>query len=139
MRMRALILVAAALAGCATEPSTSLPPSGPLPEAGHSTIGYATVQEAFDALKTKPGVEIREERGWRVANDKNERTLWSFTPEGHPAHPAVAKRTVIEKDGAIWLDLNVHCEAAKDPCDQFVRDFQALNDRIKTNMSKPSK
>ena len=47
----------------------------------------------------------------------------------------VSLRTVAERDGKVWIDLNIHCEAKKEACDQLVRDFQVLNDRIKEQMS----
>ena len=32
--------------------------------------------------------------------------------------------------GSVHLDMQVLCQAAKEPCDQMVRQFQALNERI---------
>ena len=126
-------------AAVAAQTPSQSPPSGPLPESSHSTIGYANVREALEGLRKKPGTQFREQEGWTIVEDRNiekkTSTLWSFTPEGHPAHPAVAKRTVYERDGKVWIDLNVHCEAKKEACDQLVREFQALNDRIKEQLS----
>lgn len=111
----------------------SLPP-GPLPELRGSSIGYSSVEEALEALKTKPGTQVRDESGWTIIADResaSERTLWAFTPPGHPAHPAAVKRIVTERDGTIYLDMKVLCQARKEPCDQLVRDFQALNDSVR--------
>ena len=98
-------------------------------ESGKSTIGYETVAEALAALEAKPGVTVRDEAdGWTVVGDG--RALWSFTPEGHPAHPSAAKREAVERDGQIVIEMAVLCQAGKEPCDQLVRDFATLNDRI---------
>ena len=126
-------------AAVAAQTPSQLLPSRPLPESSHSTIGYANVREALEGLPKKPGTQFREQEGWTIVEDRNieKKTsiLWSFTPEGHPAHPAVAKRTAYERDGKVSIDLNVHCEAKKEACDQLVRDFQVLNDRIKEQLS----
>lgn len=140
-QMRVFIILSLLLAACASGPSSPLPKSGPIPEARHSTIGYATVNEALTALRSKPGTEFRDTRGWTVVKDREGTTqvLWSFTPEDHPAHPAVAKREVFEKDGAVWLNLKVHCEASKAACDQFVRDFDALNQKVREDVRREQK
>jgi len=99
-----------------------------------SGIGYPSVNEALSALKQKEGVALRVERGWTVAKDSKENTMWSFTPEGHPAHPAAVKRSFFEKDGGIYMTMNVLCQATKKECDKLVAEFQELNKRIKKNM-----
>lgn len=114
----------------------SLPP-GPLPESPRSSIGYSSVAEALAALKAKPGTEVRIERGWTIVADResaSERTLWAFTPPEHLAHPAAVKRIVVERDGAIYLDMKVLCQAKKKACDQLVREFQALNDGVRQQL-----
>lgn len=122
--------------------SAELPATGPLPEAGHRTIGYNSVQEALDALKAKPGVRIRQQQGWTIISDKESEkvsALWSFSPEGYPAYPAAVKRITYEKDGEVYIEMKVLCQAPKEPCDALVRDFQALNDRIKAEMGQRGK
>jgi len=104
----------------------------PLPETPNSSLGYASVAEALAALKTKPGVEIRVENGWTIAGDGM--TLWSFTPEGHPAHPSAVKREVVERDGRTVIEMAVLCQSTKEPCDQLVRDFSKLNDNIRAQL-----
>jgi len=119
------------------------PPQPLSPEASSTatdtSIGYESPQAALEALKAKPDVEIRHKQGWTIVNDQATRTLWSFTPDGHPAHPSAVKRSVLFRDGAVYLDLNVLCLSTKDACDALVRDFQTLNDRVRNEMqdSKP--
>ncbi len=126
-----LILSAASSAGA------ELPATGPLPETDHGAIGYKTVQEALNALRAKPGVQIREQQGWVIVSDQESEkssALWSFSPEGYPAYPAAVKRITFEKNGGVYIEMKVLCQAAKEPCDALVRDFQALNERIKAEI-----
>jgi len=108
----------------------------PLPEASSSTIGYATVAEALNALKSIQGIEIKMVDGWTIATDNRTPliTLWSFAPESDPSYPSVVKRAVVEKDGAFVINMSVHCEATKLACDNLVRQFQQLiNDQIRAS------
>ncbi len=133
------IFVLLAVGNAAAEEAPNLPDPEPLPEASGTSIEYESPQAALEALKNKPGVEIRQNQGWTIVNDQSNRTLWTFTPETHPAHPSAVKRSVLFRDGALYLDLNVLCFSTKDACDNLVREFQALNDRVRSEMqdSKP--
>jgi hypothetical protein len=135
----ALTLLTAGLVACASEPLSNVPDSGPIPEVASADIGYRTPQEALTTLRTKPGVKIREERGWTVATDASEYAVWSFTPEGHPAHPAVIKRYSYEEGGRVMMQMKVICGAAKESCDQLVRDFNELNRRAAESMQQRTK
>jgi hypothetical protein len=104
----------------------------PLPESKESSIGYPTIADAIAALRAKPGVQIRVEQGWTIVEDG--RTLWTFTPDGHPAHPTVVKRTVVEDTKGVWMDMDVLCQAAKKPCDALVREFQQLNESTRATI-----
>lgn len=59
-------------------------------------IGFPTVAAALEALRGRPDVSIRDNAGWIIVgvDTPEERSIWSFTPSGHPAHPAAVKRTV---------------------------------------------
>jgi hypothetical protein len=134
-----LNILAIALAIASGQDSGQVPATGPIPEAGHSTIGYANVAEALSALLNKKGVKITEHDGWTVIQEGQpgdaQFALWSFSPASYPAYPAVAKRTVYERNGSVWIDLSVQCEASKAACDQMVRAFQAMNERAKETIS----
>jgi len=128
----------------ATAANAQLPATGPLPETHHSTIGYPTVQAALAALKAKPGVGIQKQQGWIVILDPkdgsnlSEFATWSFAPSGDPAYPAVAKRTFFKGKDGWYVTMNVLCEATKTACDAFVREFQALNERMKNELQHRS-
>ncbi len=141
-RILVVLAIATASLSALGEPAVTTP----LPEALHSSIGYSTVEAALTELRAMPGVDIREKQGWIIISDKKSGNpvLWSFTPPGHPAHPSAVKRIVTEKNGAVYIEMKVLCQAGKTPCDALVREFQVLNDRIKeelqnkTSQSRPA-
>ena len=107
--------------------AADLPP-GPLPETQDNVIGYRTVAEALAALQQRKDVQISTVRGWMIITDSENRTVWSFAPEGYPAHPAVVRRIVRARaDGGSDIVTSVLCEATKVACDQMVREFDAMN------------
>ncbi|CAN5262725.1 hypothetical protein BH11PSE14_BH11PSE14_01370 [soil metagenome] len=102
----------------------------PLNEAQPETtgMGYATVSEAREALATKPGATVTDaEDGWRVVVEEASNVVWSFAPAGHPAFPSVVRRATVQRDGGVYIDMSVICEADKSACEQLVRQFQAMN------------
>ena len=112
-------------------PASANPP--PLPEVAHSTIEYPSVEAALKALRTKPGVQIRDQSGWTLITDTEDGNpvLWSFAPKSDPwAYPSVVKRSIVNTGQGASIDMQVHCEAEKAPCDNLVRQFQALNEQL---------
>jgi len=97
-----------------------------------SSIGYRTVQIAFDDLKDKDGVEISVQGGWTIIQDEGNENLvlWSFTRGSHPAHPAAIKRQIIQRDGRYFIKMDALCQAEKAACDQLMSEFEQLNQRI---------
>jgi hypothetical protein len=102
---------------------------GPLPESPRAT-DYPSVSAALAALKAKPGVTVRTENGWTIADDSAALTVWSFAPPGDPAYPSVVKRWVTQENGAVNMQMSVQCEATKSPCDDLVRRFEKLNQAV---------
>jgi hypothetical protein len=103
----------------------------PLPESNQDTIGYSTVDEAMTALRMRPDVEISEQQGWIVVADRKNYTFWSFAPKTNPAYPAAVKRRIVQEGDDLKIQMDVLCQAAKEPCDALVRDFQAMNERLR--------
>jgi len=62
-------------------------------------------QPTFDALwrsiTQNPGCPVTTTPTFYVVQCKGELILWYFTKPGHPAHPAVIKREMVMKDGAV--------------------------------------
>jgi len=94
-----------------------------------SEIGYPTVAAALEALKARPDVKISVRDGWTIINDPTSGAVWSFTPPNHPAHPAAVKRTVVQKNGQVFLDMRALCQASKAACDKLISEFRELNEK----------
>lgn len=94
--------------------------------ARQTVIGYASVGEALEALKAKPGVNIvTKPDGWVIATEPTVYAQWSFTPEGHYAHPAVVRRTIQQRqDGEVHFDTAALCGADKPACDRLMAEFR---------------
>ncbi|HET8696087.1 MAG TPA: hypothetical protein VFO94_01300, partial [Gammaproteobacteria bacterium] len=74
-------------------------------------IGYPSIDEALAALKADPHASFEMQHGWTVvANREGANPVqWFFTPEGHPAHPSVVKRTALEQRGTGYIELATLC------------------------------
>ena len=93
-------------------------------------IGYASVSSTLEALRSEPSAQFREQRGWTVvaSRERDAPVEWFFTPEGHAAHPAVVKRTAIERDGIGMIDLVALCHVEQSACDRLLDDFRQQHD-----------
>ena len=99
------------------------------------SLGYTSVAEALASLKAKPGVSVNVTKpdGWVIVNEPAPAfAVWSFTPEGHYAHPAVVRRAIKQDaNGAVSVEMTALCQAEKEPCDKLIREFQQLNERMR--------
>lgn len=98
-------------------------------------VGYPTVAAALEALKAKPGVKISERDGWTTIDDRQSNAIWTFTPPGHAAHPAVIRRGIVETNGGLGIHMTALCQAAKGPCDRLMEEFTKLNEQVGQNMA----
>jgi hypothetical protein len=114
--------------------TVALRQSAPLPEATDSTVGYPTVAAALAALRAKSSVVFTKVGGWTIADDETAKTIWSFPPPGNAAYPAAVKRQIVEKSGALSLEMSVICGATKQACDDLVRSFRQLNAQMTASM-----
>jgi hypothetical protein len=89
-------------------------------------IGEATVAGVLESLHADASAQFREQRGWTIvaSRERGAPVEWFFTPEGHAAHPAVVKRTAIERDGVGMIDLAALCHAEQAACDLLLDDFR---------------
>ena len=107
---------------------------------GDSPIGYATVQDAFDALVVDPTAIQNEYEGWTIFNQKSDGRyiIWSFTPEDHPVHPSVVRREVVKKDGEVFIAMAVLCYSSRIDCDKLIEQFQQINENLKRKLADDS-
>lgn len=103
------------------------PAPAPLPETSQTAIEYPSVEAALRALRARPGIVFTTERGWLIATDEADFTIWSFAPAGYPAYPAMVKRHVVPDGSGSSVVMSVHCEASKTDCDDLVRTFALMN------------
>lgn len=101
-----------------------------------STIVYKSVEQVFDAMEANPAAARTDYEGWIIYNIANggSYTLWSITPQDHPANPTAIRRDIVSRDGKISIEMNTLCQAAKPACDALVEEFREINDGIKQRM-----
>jgi len=109
----------------------------PIPEQPGS-FEYSSVAEALADLKTRDDVTIEVSQGWTIITEIENFVIWSFTPENHPAYPAVAKRVFYQDQGGWFVEMSIRCEADKVACDQFYRDFELLNEQMRQSLEQGS-
>jgi hypothetical protein len=94
-------------------------------------IGFKTVAEALETLKAIPGarVSVTKPDSWVIISEPGGMVVWSFTPQTHPAYPAVVRRAVVVgSDNMARLEMSGLCQAEKAPCDKLMAEFRELND-----------
>jgi hypothetical protein len=103
-----------------------------------SSLGYTSVAEALASLRAKPGatVTVTKPDGWIIVNEPApDFAAWSFTPEGHYAHPAVVRRQIKQDaKGRVGVQMTALCQAEKQPCDRLFREFEQLNERMREDV-----
>jgi hypothetical protein len=89
-------------------------------------IGYSSVAATLAALQSEPTATFENQQGWTVvaSREHGEAVEWFFTPEDHPAHPSVIKRTVIERDGVGLIEVVALCQTPQSDCDRLLSDFR---------------
>jgi hypothetical protein len=94
-------------------------------------IDYASVASVLAALRAEPSAQFRSQRGWTVvaSREGGDPVEWFFTPEGHEAHPAVVKRTALERDGVGMIDLVALCHVEQFFCDRLLDTFRQQHER----------
>jgi hypothetical protein len=102
-------------------------------------IGYPTVETALQALKSNSANKVSvTPDDWIIVSEGDRRPLWSFTPRKHPAHPAAVKRTLVERNGSIVIEMSALCQASKSACDGLMEEFKLLNERISQEVKAKS-
>lgn len=96
--------------------------------ADEGDIGYPSVEAARKALSERDDISMSRADGWLTIEDPAAMTLWTFTPETDPAHPAAIKRSVIEEAGRVVLRMDIRCEGDAAACDALEAHFLSLNE-----------
>jgi hypothetical protein len=130
------LLTAFALAACSTTgagpDASNAVPSDP------NSIGYPTVDAAVTAVRARPGIQESQRDGWTVIEDKAHKETWLFSPPGHPAHPAVVKRTEMKKFGEPMTQTAAMCTASQTECDKLVAEINASGGNTNSQIQAPT-
>jgi|SoiMethySBSTD1v2_1073268.scaffolds.fasta_scaffold1635191_1 hypothetical protein len=118
--------LACALVLVACETGQSGNTSNPAP-ADAGSVGYPSVEAALEAVKARPGITESTSNGWTVYEDKAKRETWLFSPAGHPAHPAVVKRTSVRTVDGTRVQMAALCGGGQTECDRLLAEFQAAD------------
>jgi hypothetical protein len=136
LALGALIALGSAHAQQSSEPAPAGAP-------GRPTIEFKTVAQALAALKADSNIHITLTEGpdvWTIAAEPDDLTQWSFTPAGHPAHPAVVKRVISRgESGDVYVVMATLCEAEKPACDALIQDFRATNEYMRQALQRSSR
>lgn len=89
-----------------------------------------TVAEILAALRAQPDVSFEEKDGQLTAYQQSTATRYVFAAQGSAPYPAVAMTHVFVVGTSVKLGLNVICQAATAPCDQFARDSAAAMQQL---------
>ncbi|KPF67903.1 hypothetical protein IP84_11645 [beta proteobacterium AAP99] len=131
MRIQWIAVAALALASF----STSAQQAAPTPDVSPD-IGFASVKEALETLRAKPGVQVQITKpdSWIIITEPGN-IQWSFAPETHKAYPAVSRREVkVDAGGDVKIETRIRCESDKSECDKLTEEFIALNERIRQSI-----
>src|SRR5687767_13626755 len=97
--------------------------------ADDAAIDYASVAAALDGLRADAAAQVESQAGWTIvaSSERGTPVLWSFTPEGHPAHPAVVKRTALEEKGRGFVQLATLCQGPEPECFRLLDEFRQID------------
>ncbi len=126
------------LLGLLLLPSLAFAQQATAPESlSESPTGYATVQEAFDALVADPSAVQSEYEGWTSFNQKvdGKYIIWSFTPQDHPVHPTAVRREITNNEGDVSISMAVMCHSSRFDCDQLIEQFQKINENLQRKLA----
>jgi hypothetical protein len=138
--MRRLVVLAVPLALATPTPAAA----EPVPDSIHSLGGpddkiCGLRSGDIPALEAQLARDLPREAGnerYRAYWDEAARRIWTFTTAVHPAHPAVACRTIGERDGAVYVDTEITCYSTRANCDALYREFEQLNAEMRRALAR---
>lgn len=92
-----------------------------------------TVDATLVELRKDPDRVFAEHGGWVVGEKSIDggSELWSFTPEGHDAHPAAVQRLITNSEGAaLKIKMTIQCDAEASACEALEKLFTVMNENL---------
>ena len=117
----ALVVVAQALAAQADDMAWRFP---------SDRITIEQWQTFRDEVLSKPGATRQEFANQLVITVTSERRIYVFTQPGHPAHPAVVVRAVVERGQGSEVQRMGHYAGNQKAFDVWWHQFDALDAKI---------
>jgi len=93
-------------------------------------IAFPSVADALASFSTRSDISLSTEDGWTVVVERDAAVVWSFVPKGHPAYPAVVKRTIVSRPDGVYVQMASLCESSVQACDRLVQEFRDLNSQL---------
>ncbi|MEA3012688.1 MAG: hypothetical protein QOD42_1233 [Sphingomonadales bacterium] len=134
-------MLAAMLAQIGAQPATAQPvPEGVhRPGTGRPTLCGSTARTVA-ALQAELAGRLPPLAGsdrYIAFEDAPNLRIWTFTTAAHPAHPAVACRTLIQRsDGGFEVGTEIYCFSGRENCDGVYREFEELNAQVRREMER---
>ena len=97
-------------------------------------VNSGTVSETLERARALSGASVTTTKpdAWVIVTEAGGMKVWSFTPSTHDAYPAVVLRHLKVRDnGNLYVEMTGHCEADKVSCDKLMKEFEALNERMR--------
>lgn len=132
MSQHALTLVVAFIALQATPGRTQAPTICDQPLAG-------SLQAMYEQIRQLPGATTPPSRSPDFDVVSLHGQVWNFTKSGHPAHPSAACRRIVQIDGQMRVETQLHCNAAKAACDRLAEDYRALDKQMMDALKQQQK
>jgi hypothetical protein len=103
-----------------------------------ANITEAQWQRYFDEVREKHGASVQDigDQKLLVFTDKTTNTIYGFTKEGHPAHPAWITRKLEQRGDELFVGQIGYFAGSEPPFGQLFREYLALNVKMKEDAKR---
>lgn len=124
--------------------ATPAPAAGPTVAAATQFCGdtVAKADELFTRYSTdKKLTETYRSADYVAFSDSKEAptVMYTFTNQGHPAHPAAVCRKQSKEGDNIVMRMEIVCDGKKDDCDKLRNDFNVMNAKMQVEVDNKIK
>lgn len=127
MKVSILMIITLFITGCSSKPESTYIDKPPLGE---------TVLEKLARLKQVPELNTKDSDGWTVVKTQDGKTVWSFTPPGHPAHPAFFRFKLGRQYLMGSLGFTMRCEGEHLACVKLAIELAEANRKVALGMHR---
>jgi hypothetical protein len=68
---------------------------------------------------------------WTIVTADNAHQIYAFTKKNHYAYPSVVLRTIVERDNAIYVEMDGCGYGEKEKFNRVMREFEVLNEQMR--------